>query len=298
MNVGLLRPHRFNGSVVMTPAFQIARLDGALQSSRLLVEVLDGGLETTVQDYLGREGFLQWGIPRSGPMDRRAFQLGNQVLGNPDTAAGLEIQFIGPKLKFWRETVIALTGADNTPQVNGKMVPLWQPLRVQAGDLLTFGHAQVGARSYILFAGGLDVPLVMGSRSTFTRANLGGLAGRKLQAGDRLHAFIPDQTLDAPQARSLGDDAIPEYAHAWEISVMLGPHDDCLTAQDVMQFLETDWRVSPKSDRWVIGSKVRALNFLITPAIRPPTRVIIPPTKLIMAVPWAQFCSAGKRQQF
>ncbi|MBE9031850.1 biotin-dependent carboxyltransferase [filamentous cyanobacterium LEGE 11480] len=237
----------------------LALLEGAIKPSQPIVQILDGGLETTVQDYPGREGGLQMGIPRSGPMDRTSFALGNQLLNNPLDAAGIEIQFIGPKLKFYRETVIAITGADNHPQINQKPIPLWTNVFVQPGDLLTFGHAEVGARSYIHFAGGLDVPVVMGSRSTFVRANFGGLAGRALKSGDVLTAFAPLTPLEQLQGRSLPPATRPQLSHQWRIDVLLGPHDDWLTARDITQFVNTDWQVSPKSDR--VGYRLDGPDF-------------------------------------
>ena len=222
-------------------------------------EVLEGGLETTVQDFQGREGYLQLGIPRSGPMDRNSFRLGNQLLGNLETSAGLEIQFIGPKLKFCCETVIAITGANNQPQINQKPVPLWQPLQVQPGDILSFGYAEVGARSYIHFAGGLDVPTVMGSRSTFLQGKMGGFKGRKIQPGDILAAFPP--TLPAAQLlhRNLPEISIPKFSHYWEIEVLQGPHDDWLTSADIEAFLSAEWQVSSKSNR--VGYRLEGPDF-------------------------------------
>ena len=220
-----------------------------LNASSPVAEVLAGGLETTVQDYGGRRGYLQLGIPRSGPMDKASFRLGNQLLSNPESAAGLEIQFIGPTLKFLRETVIVITGADNNPQINQKPIPLWSTRLVQPGDILSFEHAKYGARTYIHFAGGLDIPIVMGSRSTFTRGELGGLNGRKLAAADRLSTYphaLPAKNL---LGRSLAKRITPQFSHHWKVEVLMGPHDDWLTAEDIHQFLTNEWRVSAKSDR-------------------------------------------------
>lgn len=225
----------------------------------VIFEVIDGGLETTVQDERGREGYMQLGIPQSGPMDRKSFQLGNQLLGNPDTAAGLEIQFIGPRLKFCREAIIAITGADNQPQINQKPVPLWQPLQMQSGDVLSFGHAQRGARSYLQVAGGLDVPVVMGSRSTFIQAKLGGFEGRKLKRGDRLSALPTALSTEQLMQRHLSKALLPQFSHTWELDIVLGPHDDWLTAADLDQVLSADWRISAKSNR--VGYRLKGPSF-------------------------------------
>ncbi len=224
-----------------------------------MFEVLDGGMETTVQDCLGWEGYLGFGIPRSGPMDKPSFQLGNQLLGNDLNAAGLEIQFTGPKLRFFDETVIVVTGANNYPQINQKPVSLWRALQVQPGDILSFGHPEQGSRSYIIFAGGIDVPLIMGSRATLNQAGLGGFKGRKIHKGDRIHTLTPSQSLHQLIGRSLPNEIIPEFSHRWEVEVILGPHDDWLTAEDIQQFLSFDWVVSSKSNR--IGYRLEGPEF-------------------------------------
>lgn len=224
-------------------------LGGKSEASNYVAEVLTGGLETTIQDYSGRRGYLQYGIPRSGPMDKVSFRLGNQLLTNPESAAGLEVQFIGPSLRFTRETVIAITGADNNPQINQKPIPLWSTIFVQSGDILSFEHAKYGARTYVHFAGGLDVPVIMGSRSTFLRGELGGLKGRKLTAMDRLSNYPHSLPVKDLLGRSLSPSMTPKFSNHWEIEILIGPHDDWLTAEDINQFLSIDWRVSAKSDR-------------------------------------------------
>jgi len=231
----------------------------AAHPSRPVVEVLQGGLETTVQDGLGRRGYLQLGIPRSGPMDPKSFQLGNQLLKNPANAAGLEIQFVGPKLQFARATAIALSGANNRPQLNQQPIPMWTTVMVQAGDILSFGHARSGARTYVHFAGGLDVPVVMGSRSTFTRAGLGGLEGRQLRGGDRLSSFATDRADSLRPVRTVTPLQRPAFSHQWNIELLLGPHDDWLSEQDLAAFLRADWRVSSKSDR--VGYRLEGPSF-------------------------------------
>ena len=234
-------------------------LERKIETSQKMFEVLDGGMETTVQDCFGWEGYLGFGIPRSGPMDKRSFQLGNQLVGNDENAAGLEIQFTGPKLRFFDQTAIAITGANNYPQINQKPVPLWTALQVQPGDILSFGHASVGSRSYVTFAGGIDVPPVMGSRATLKHASLGGFEGRKIQQGDQLRTLTVGRSLNQLIGSSLPDEMIPEFSHRWEVEVLLGPHDDWLTAEDLEQFLSGDWVVSSKSNR--IGYRLEGPEF-------------------------------------
>src|SRR5262245_36755474 len=151
--------------------------------SELLVQ--DGGPLTTIQD-LGRFGHLRVGIPTSGPMDREAFVLANRLIGNDDNAAGLECTLLGPRLEFGDERLVAITGADMTPTLNGAAAPAWQGLRVKAGDVLRLGPARRGVRAYVAVAGGIRTPLVLDSRATYPRGRLGGLEGRALRKGDRL----------------------------------------------------------------------------------------------------------------
>ena len=257
----------------MTDRKRFAVLNGGVrgdkpttEDSQKCFEVLSGGLETTVQDYRGREGYFRFGVPRSGPMDPLSFQLGNQLLGNDENAAGLEIQFIGPTLRFFGETVIAITGANNHPQLNQKPLSLWRTIPIQPGDVLSFGHAEVGARSYITLAGGIDLPLVMGSRSTFTKAQLGGFQGRKLMAGDVIYTFPSSQPLHQLFDRAVPKDSQPEFSHRWRVDVLLGPHDDGLTPDDIHQFLNYDWLVSPKSDR--IGYRLEGPKFQFSETLR------------------------------
>ena len=143
-------------------------------------EVLQGGVLTTVQDE-GRFGFQQYGVTPSGPMDLRSFHLANVLAGNCKEEAALEVTFIGPVLRFDQPEVIAVTGADLSPMINGEPAGMYQALAVREGDVLSFGPPKNGARCYIAFAGGLDVPEVMGSRSTILKIQTGGYKGRKLE---------------------------------------------------------------------------------------------------------------------
>ena len=151
--------------------------------SDLLVQ--DGGPLTTIQD-LGRFGHLRVGIPTSGPMDREAFVLANRLVGNDDNAAGLECTLLGPRLEFTDARLVAITGADMGPTLNGVPAPTWESLAVKAGDVLRLGPVRRGVRTYVAVAGGIQTPLVLESRATYPRGRLGGLEGRALRKGDRL----------------------------------------------------------------------------------------------------------------
>ncbi|MVN77265.1 5-oxoprolinase/urea amidolyase family protein [Hymenobacter sp. HMF4947] len=154
------------------------------------ISVLRPGLLTTVQD-LGRPGYQQAGIVVGGALDALALRVANLLVGNPETAAGLEITLRGPTLRFETDHLVALTGADLTPTIGGQALPLHRPVWVRAGAELVFGGARAGCRAYLAVSGGLAVPLVLGSRATYLRAALGGLDGRALRAGDQLPAPGP-----------------------------------------------------------------------------------------------------------
>jgi len=214
-----------------------------------MIRVLKPGLDTSIQDYPGRLGYLAVGVPPSGPMDSLSFRLGNLLVGNGEHAAGLEMAFLGPRLAFLRDFVIAVTGAANEPRVNGVPIPMWTAVRVQSGDLLEFRTASAGARSYLAIAGGLDVPQVLGSRSTYAAAQLGGYQGRSLHKDDVLSVCEPSAELAQLTGRTLRPEALPQLSNDWEIDVMLGPHDDWLSEADLQQLLQEPWTVSSRSNR-------------------------------------------------
>ena len=150
----------------------------------MAVKVLKPGLSTTVQD-LGRPGYYHIGIPLSGGMDRLALKAANLLVGNKEGAAVLEAVFMGPELEFTEEATVAVTGAEMPPRVNGDPRPGWTSFKVKKGQVLSFDFLKKGARAYIAVSGGIDVPVVLGSRSTYTLGALGGFKGRKLEAGDK-----------------------------------------------------------------------------------------------------------------
>ncbi|MFB9331038.1 biotin-dependent carboxyltransferase family protein [Paenibacillus aurantiacus] len=149
------------------------------------VQVIRPGLMTTVQD-LGRPGLQRFGMTPGGAMDTLAMRIANMLTGNNEWEAVLEATMIGPQLVFERDALIAITGGDLSPAIDGEPAPMNRPLCVSAGSMLAFGQPRRGCRAYVAIAGGLGVPVVMGSRSTYIRAGLGGYEGRALQAGDRL----------------------------------------------------------------------------------------------------------------
>ncbi len=213
------------------------------------IDVLVPGTSSTIQDYPGRVGYWEVGVPPSGPMDHLSFRLGNRLLGNAVDAAGLELTITGPTLQFNADAAICLTGATMKATLNGAAVPFWQVIPVCAGDLLKMGIIDgAGQRSYLTIRGGFDVPEYLGSKSTFTLGEFGGHGGRALRAGDVLH-FIPAP--DQAEALALPEFIRPVLDSCWEIGVLYGPHGapDFFTEQDITTFFATDWEVHYNSAR-------------------------------------------------
>ena len=212
-------------------------------------EVLEAGVQTTVQDHPGRTGYWAVGVPPSGPMDDLAMRLANRLVGNKADAAALECTLSGPSLKFHHDAVVAVCGAAMTVTLDGQPLALWQSHTVPAGSVLELGAVQgAGTRTYLALRGGLDVPLYLGSRATFTLGQFGGHAGRTLRVGDMLH-MGNDIATDA--LATLPADVIPAYSHHWDVAVLYGPHGapDFFTAADVAMVFGTDWQVHYNSSR-------------------------------------------------
>ncbi|MDR3509826.1 MAG: urea carboxylase, partial [Caulobacteraceae bacterium] len=213
------------------------------------VRVLSGGPSTTVQDYPGRQGYWDVGVPPSGPMDALAHRLGNRLLGNGEDAAGLEITAQGPTLLFNAPALACLAGAELDATLDGAPVANYAPFEIAAGQTLKLGRARgAGLRAYLLVKGGFDVPVYLGSRSGFTLGGFGGHAGRALAAGDVLHL-----TADAADAAgpALPADLRPQIAKRWTVRVLYGPHGapDFFTPKDIEVFRASEWRVHYNSNR-------------------------------------------------
>lgn len=210
--------------------------------------VIEPGLITTVQD-LGRYGAQRLGIPVSGAMDQQSLILANLLVGNDPSAAGLEATLKGPELLVLQENCIALTGAEASPQLNDRPFPTWTATRVRPGDRLSIGQATRGLRLYLSVAGGIDVPQVLGSRSTYLPGRLGGLAGRALQKGDLLAAGSPTRPLDTIESQTVSPDLIPAFSREVTLRVILGPQDHLFTPEGIATFLNAPYRVTPQADR-------------------------------------------------
>lgn len=215
-----------------------------------MIEIMNSGIYTTVQDYPGRVGYWNVGVPPSGPMDALAFRIANRLVGNRDSEAGLEITVMGPTLKFMCDTVVSLTGAKLRGTINGKEVPWWEAIYVEGGSVLFLGAVQgPGCRSYLAVSGGIDVPDYLGSKSTFPKGHFGGYEGRTLAKGDFL--LLNKKDLDRSWRRKLDPSSIPQYGTEWEVGVIPGPHTapDFFTPADVEMFYNTKWRVHRNSNR-------------------------------------------------
>ncbi len=213
------------------------------------LEVLGAGTQTTIQDYPGRVGYWNIGVPPSGPMDDLSFRLANRAVANEDAAAALEITLTGPALKFNVDSLICLTGAYMSSDIDGAAAPFWTPLQVRAGQILRIGGVVgAGCRAYLAVRGGLDVPRYLGSRSTFGLGKFGGHGGRALIAGDVLHLGGATSRVE-PAA--IPECVRPVIEDEWDIGVLYGPHGapDFFTESDMQAFFAATWEVHYNSNR-------------------------------------------------
>ena len=214
-------------------------------------EVLRAGTMTTIQDYPGRLGYWDVGIPPSGPMDALSFRMGNRLLGNAEEAAGMEITATGPRLHFHAPAMLVLTGAHADLTLNGVTLSHATPFQVAAGDILDIGKLLgPGVRAYLCIKGGIDVPHYLGSRATFTLGQFGGHAGRALRTGDFIH-YLPSNDTELPLHPGLPTRMLPAMGSSWEIGVLYGPHGapDFFTTDDIQTFFSTSWEVHYNSAR-------------------------------------------------
>lgn len=208
-----------------------------------LFKVLKPGLQTSVQD-LGRMGYQQYGMSPAGAMDSYSMQMANLLTGNLLGEAVLETVMLGPSLKALSDVSVAICGGNLEPNVYGQEVPMWKSFVLKKGEILSFGRVKSGGRAYISFAGGIDVPIVLGSKSTFLNGDIGGFNGRTLEAGDIVHGHPAVR-----KNRFLHCTFIPEYKKQINIRVILGPHYEKFPQSAIDLFLASEYKVSSKSNR-------------------------------------------------
>lgn len=211
----------------------------------MAIKVLHPGLATTVQD-LGRPGYFHLGIPIGGAMDRLALKAANLLVGNDIGAAGLEAVFIGPQLEFTADTMVAVTGADMPVKVDGEERPAWTAFKVRAGQVLSFDFLKQGARIYIAVSGGIDVPVALGSRSTYPIGALGGFKGRAIAAGDELPV---GEARPAVEGKSIPEALRRRPGAPAELRVVPGLYWHRITEQAGINFFDDEWKVAPEADR-------------------------------------------------
>ncbi|MBX9457516.1 MAG: biotin-dependent carboxyltransferase family protein [Rhizobium sp.] len=211
----------------------------------MAIKVLHPGLATTVQD-LGRPGYFHLGIPIGGAMDRLALKAANLLVGNDAGAAGLEAVFIGPKLEFTADAMVAVTGAEMPIKLDGVEQPGWTAFKVKSGQVLSFDFLKTGARIYIAISGGIDVPVALGSRSTYPIGALGGFKGRAIAAGDELPVGAAGP---AQEGKAIPENLRRRSPMPVELRVLPGLYWHRITEQAGRNFFEDEWKVAPEADR-------------------------------------------------
>ena len=210
------------------------------------IQIINGGFLTTIQD-MGRYGYQETGMSVSGVMDTRAASLANILVGNDTNEAVIEITMMGPTMKFTEDEIIAVTGGDLGAKIDGKPVERYRAVLVKAGQTLSFMGMYGGSRAYIAFAGGLNIPVVMGSRSTNIKCGLGGFKGRRLLDGDYISFRAKRRYLPYFLSRSLD---LNEFAlDNITLRVIMGPQDDAFTAAGKETFLSSEYVVTSEFDR-------------------------------------------------
>lgn len=210
------------------------------------IRVIKGGMLTTVQD-MGRTGYQSQGFSVAGVMDVRSFQIANLLVDNPENEAVLEFTLIGPTLEFTKDTIIAITGGDFGPTINGEPAQMYTAIYMHKGDILKFGSARTGARGYIAFSNYLKIPVVMGSRCTNLKSGLGGFKGRKLQDGDYIEFRIKRHYLPFFLSRTIEPEDFDQDKVT--LRVVMGPQDYMFSKQGIDTFLNSEYTVTSEFDR-------------------------------------------------
>jgi biotin-dependent carboxylase-like uncharacterized protein len=246
------------------PASESPNFDYVKEVERLTLEVVKGGVETTVQDYPGRLGYWDIGIPPSGPLDDYSLRLANILVGNKPGEAALEVTAGLLAVKATHDVLLSVTGADMQPKLNGNPAPMWESFPTHAGDVLSLGIAKTGGfRAYVAIAGGIDVPPYLGSRSTFAAGGFGGFQGRVLKPSDVLRVGTGEQDPQSLVGRRVKDGIVPRFENVLEIEVTVGPQaaPDFVPEEEVQAFFagvhkvdrnanRLGYRLAPRQWRW------------------------------------------------
>lgn len=211
-----------------------------------MIKIIKPGLFTTVQDS-GRMGLQRYGIPVAGAMDDFSFRTANILVGNHENSAALETTFMGPSIEIEFDGLIAITGANMEPKLNDNKIRMWRSIEVHKGDNLVFSGASEGLRSYIAFGGGLGVPEILKSRSTYVRGSLGGHNGRKLMEGDEIP--VDSSNSNAEAGKFIYPGYIPRYIKENMVRVILGPQDDHFSPEVIETFLSSPYKITAEADR-------------------------------------------------
>ncbi|TCO71493.1 5-oxoprolinase subunit C family protein [Marinisporobacter balticus] len=212
------------------------------------IKILNHGLLTLVQDG-GRYGYQQFGVPVSGVMDSFAHRIANILVGNDENEAVLEMTIVGPHIEFENDCVIAITGGDLLPIVNEAPIPMWESIYIKEGDRLSFRYMKSGCRSYIAFSGGIDVEVVMRSKSTYIKGKIGGHEGRPLKIGDVLKIGKPKENLHKLKGRIVPPKYIPKFTNTIDVRIVLGPQNEYFTEKGIKTFLSSPYAVTNECDR-------------------------------------------------
>lgn len=220
-------------------------------------ETIRPGLQTCVQELPGRIGFLEQGFPVSGPFDAWSFRQANLLVGNGRDMAALECQYVGPSLKINADCLIAVTGADMRPKLDGESIPMWTTVPVTSGQVLELGAAMIGARAYVAFSGGIATEPVLHSRAVFHQAGVGGVAlaaGQTLPLGEGENG---DGLFTIPESKR------PVFSNdkLWNVEALKGPNDDWLSDDAVDMFFSAEWKVQAKSSRTGVRLSGPAFSF-------------------------------------
>ncbi len=225
------------------------------------IRIIEPGIQTTAQD-LGRWGLMRYGIPTAGAMDQRSFVMGNLLVRNPDNAAALETTLQGLKVQALTRVAIAITGADLDPWVNDQPAPQWTAFTVREGDVLHFKRRKKGLRAYVAVRGGIDVPEVLGSRSTYVRGRMGAI----LRAGENL-SIGPAELDTSENVLTVPQEYRPDFNRTDPIRVLMGPQDDYYTPRGIDTFLNSTYRISPQCDRQAFRTEGPAIEIAKGPGI-------------------------------